>query len=281
MKRRSFLKTAAGAALCELPAAMPAPAAAPQFQLGCVTYELLKNMDLDTVIGTLETVGIGAVELRTGHKHGVEPGIDAAQRAKVRDRFQASKVKLLSYGTTCEFQSPDPAERRKQIDTAKAFVDLARDTGAIGVKVRPNGLPNGVPEAVTVQNIGAGLHEVAEYGQSKGIEIWMEVHGRTTQEPRLAAAILAAAKHPNVGACWNSNPTDVQDGSVRKSFELLQPYIRSAHINELHSAYPWHEFFQLLRASGYKRYTLAEVAESKEPERFLRYYKALWQQLTA
>jgi sugar phosphate isomerase/epimerase len=281
MKRRSFLGAAAAIAACDLPAAGPAAAAEPQFQLGCVTYELLKDMDLETLIRTLETVGIGAVELRTGHKHGVEPSLGSAERTSVRDRFQRSKVKLLSYGTTCEFQSPDAAERRKQIDTAKAFVDLARDTGAIGVKVRPNGLPNGVPEETTVRNIGAGLHEVAEYGQSKGIEIWMEVHGRTTQEPRLAARILAAAKHPNVGACWNSNPTDVIDGSVRQSFELLGPYIRSAHINELYSTYPWREFFQLLRASGYKRYTLAEVPESKDPERFLRYYKALWQQLTA
>jgi sugar phosphate isomerase/epimerase len=255
--------------------------AEPGFELGCVTYDLLKNMDLDTVIRTLETVGIAAVELRTGHKHGVEPSLGAEERRRVRDRFRNSKVKLLSYGTTCEFQSPDTAERRKQIDTAKAFVDLARDTGAMGVKVRPNGLPSGVPEAATVQTIGAGLHEVAEYGRSQGIEIWMEVHGRATQEPRLASRILAAADHANLGACWNSNPTDVKDGSVRESFELLGGYIRSVHINELHSTYPWREFFQLLRASGYRRYTLAEVAESPEPERFLRYYKALWRQLTA
>jgi sugar phosphate isomerase/epimerase len=281
MKRRSFLGAAAGLALCELPAVEPSPAAEPSFQLGCVTYELLKEMDLDTVIRTLETVGIAAVELRTGHKHAVEPSLGADARTRVRDRFKTSKVKLLSYGTTCEFQSPDPAERRKQIDTAKSFVDLAVDTGAIAVKVRPNGLPAGVPQDTTVRNISAGLREVGEYGRSKGIEIWMEVHGRTTQEPRLASAILAAANHPNVGACWNSNPTDVQDGSVRQAFDLLGRYVRSAHINDLYSSYPWREFFQLLRASGYKRYTLAEVAESKEPERFLRYYKALWQQLAA
>jgi hypothetical protein len=41
------------------------------------------------------------------------------------------------------------------------------------------------------------------------------------------------------------------------------------------------EFFRLLRESGYDRYTLAEVPDSKEPERFLKYYKALWLQLTA
>jgi len=238
-------------------------------------------MDLETLIQTLERTGFAAVELRTGHKHGVEPSIGADERARVRERFQRSKVRLLSYGTTCEFQSPDAAERRKQIETGKAFVDLARDTGALGIKVRPNGLPAGVAYATTIKNIAGGIRELAEYGQSEHIEVWMEVHGTNTQEPKTAAEILSTADHRNAGACWNSNPTDVKDGSVRQSFELLKPFLRNAHINELYSSYPWREFFQLLRTSGYNRYTLAEVPESKEPERFLRYYKALWQQLTA
>ena len=81
-------------------------------QLGAVTYNVLKDMDLDTVIKTLEGAGFESVELRTGHKHGVEPSINEAERARVKTRFEHSKVKLLSYGTTCEFQSPDaePAE---------------------------------------------------------------------------------------------------------------------------------------------------------------------------
>ena len=284
MNRRSFLTGSAalaGGALTGGGQISGAPSPAPQFQLGCVTYDLLKDMPIETLIHTLETVGIAAVELRTGHKHGVEPSIGPAERVRVRERFQHSKVRLLSYGTTCEFQSPDGAERKRQIETAKSFVDLAHDTGAMGVKVRPNGLPIGVPYAVTIKNIATGLGEIGEYGQSKGIEIWMEVHGKGTQEPKTAAEILAATDHKNVGACWNSNPTDVQDGSVKRTFDLLQPFLRSAHINDLYSSYPWREFFHLLRDAGYKRYTLAEVAESQEPERFLRYYAALWQQLTA
>jgi sugar phosphate isomerase/epimerase len=279
MKRRSFF--ALPAALCALPEAEAAAPAVRPFQLGCVTYNVLKDMDLDTVIKTLEAAGYAAVELRTEHKHGVEPSIGPAERAKIRERFAASKVKLVSYGSTCEFQSLDDAERRKQIDLAKAWVDLAKDTGAVGVKVRPNGVPNGATLQATIQRIGMGLREVGEYGASKGIEIWMEVHGRTTQEPKNAADILAAAGHANVFACWNSNPTDVANGSVKVAFDLLGKRIRSVHINELTNEYPWREFFTLLKGSGYNRWTLVEVAESKEPERFLRYYRALWEALTA
>ena len=81
--------------------------------LCAVTYNVLKDWDLETLIRNLEAAGFEAVELRTQHKHGVEPSLPAAERTQIRDRFQRSKVRLLSYGTTCEFHSPDPAIRRK------------------------------------------------------------------------------------------------------------------------------------------------------------------------
>src|SRR6266567_6912619 len=248
-------------------------------QLGAVTYNVLKDMDLETVIKTLEATGFEAVELRTGHKHGVEPGISESERARVKARFARSKVRLLSYGTTCEFHSPDAAERKKQVEIAKQFVLLAHDTDAPGVKVRPNGLPNGIPKETTISNIAAGLREVGEHGYVHGVEIWLEVHGGPTQVPEVAAEIMRQTNHKNVGLCWNSNPTDVANGSVRASFDLLRPWIKSCHINELTSGYPSRELFALMKRAGYDRWTLCEAGESKEPERFLRYYRALWTEL--
>lgn len=247
--------------------------------LGAVTYNVLKDWDVETIIRNLEAAGFVAVELRTSHKHGVEPSLNAAERARVRDRFEKSKVRLLSYGTTCEFHSPDAAERARQVAIGKQFIDLAHDTNALGIKVRPNGMPEGVPREKTIGYIAAGLREVGDYGAKMGVEIWMEVHGRITQDPPVSAEIMRAANHPNVGVCWNSNPTDVVNGSVKPSFELLKPWIKSVHINELANNYPWRELFTLLRQAGYDRYTLCEAQESKEPERFLRWYAALWREL--
>ncbi len=251
-----------------------------RMHLGCVTYNVLKDLDLEGIIKILETTGFEAVELRTEHKHGIEPSISKERREEVKARFARSRVRLLSFGSTCEFQSPDPAVRRKNIDLGKEWVELAHDTGALAVKVRPNGLPKDVPVEAVVKGIGESLHELGDYGSRYGVEIWMEVHGGQTQNPPLAAAILRAANHPNVGACWNSNPTDIVDDSVAKSFDLLKPYLRNAHINELaNSAYPWRELFTLMKRAGYDRYCLCECAESKEPERFLRYYRALFNAL--
>ncbi|MDQ6678452.1 MAG: sugar phosphate isomerase/epimerase, partial [Acidobacteriota bacterium] len=93
-------------------------------------------------------------------------------------------------------------------------------------------------------------------------------------------AIVKAAAHENVGICWNSNPTDLTGDSVKASFELLKPWIRSVHLHELADAtYPWRELFSLLKAAQYDRYTFAEVAESAETDRYLQGYAALWHAL--
>jgi len=247
--------------------------------LGCVTYNVLQNMDVEAIIKTLEGAGLEAVELRTGHRHGVEPSLAADERRRVRERFERSRVRLLSLGTTCEFHSADPAERARQVETGKQFAVLAHDVGAWGIKVRPNGFPAEVPRERTIENIGNSLRDLGQYAHGYGVEVWLEVHGRETQVPPVAAAIMKATRHDNVGLCWNSNPTDVVNGSVKPSFDLLRPWLKSCHINELVNGYPYRELFGLMRRTRYDRWMLCEAAESPEPERFLRYYRALWMEL--
>lgn len=248
-------------------------------KLGAVTYNVIKDWDLNTILTKLPELGFEAVELRTSHAHGVEPTLNTAERTQIQERFQKSRLRLLSFGSTCEFQSPDANIRKKNVEDGKKWVDLAHDTGAWGVKVRPNGMPKDVPQDVTVKNIAASLRELGDYAQGRGIEIWMEVHGAITQLPSISAQIMRETKHQQVGVCWNSNPTDVVNGSVRQSFDLLKPWIRNVHITELPSGYPYRELFSLLQQAKYDRYTLCEAQESKEPERFLRWYRAYWSEL--
>jgi sugar phosphate isomerase/epimerase len=285
--RRHFLQAAA--ALGVLPA-MNQGADTPRspmplkFQLGIVTYNIAANWDLATILRILSQTKIRAVEFRTGHKHGVEPSLSADQRKEVRQRCKDAGVVIWGCGTTCEFQSPNPAEVAKQIETCKQFVKLVADLGGRGVKVRPNGLPRGVPVEKTLEQIGKALVPCGKAAADAGLEIFVEVHGSGTQKPANMKAIMEHCGHPAVGVCWNSNPEDVASGSVKESFALLKPWIKSCHINELYKdaagVYPYRELFHLLRESGYDRVTLCEVGKTPKSEddgaEILRYYKALW-----
>lgn len=247
------------------------------FKLGLVTYNLAKDWDIPTIIKNCETTGFEAVELRTTHKHNVELALGKEQRAEVKSRFAGTNVRLLSLGTTCEFHSPDNSVVRKNVDECRRFIELAHDIGALGVKVRPNGIPKEVPEEKTIAQIGAALRECGEAAKNYGVEIWVEVHGRDSSHPPRMAKMMEAANHPQVGICWNSNQEDLLNGSIKGSFAMLKPYLRSAHINELWKPeYPWRDLFRLMKAAGYNRYCLAEIPETSDPVRLMRYYKALW-----
>jgi hypothetical protein len=250
------------------------------FKLGLVTYNLAKDWDIPTIIKNCEMTGFDAIELRTTHKHGVEPALGKEQRVEVKNRFAGTKVRLLSLGTVCEFHSPDPAVVRKNIDECKRFIELAQDIGAIGVKVRPNGIPKEVPEEKTIAQIGEALRECGDFAKGSQVEVWVEVHGRDSSQPARMAKMMQAASHQQVGVCWNSNPEDVTNGSVKQSFALLKPWLRNAHINELWKPeYPWRELFGLMKAAGYNRYCLAEIPETSDPIRLMRYYRGIWLEL--
>ncbi|MCS6830728.1 MAG: TIM barrel protein [Armatimonadota bacterium] len=287
MNRREFIQGSmmmfGAAAFASASSAQSIPRQ-PAFQLGLVTYNLARSWDVPTLIARCRATGFAAVELRTTHAHGVEPDIGAARRKEIRQQFEDSGIVLWGLGTVCEFHSPDAAVVRENIETCKRFCELARDVGAKGVKVRPNALPEGVPVAKTLEQIGRALVECGQSGAENGVEIWLEVHGQGTQEPANIARIMQHCAHPSVGITWNSNPTDIKGGSVRESFELLKTYIRSCHITELTNNYPWRELFGLLKGIGYNRYTLAEIpgletTSVADIERFMRYYRALWQEL--
>ena len=160
------------------------------------------------------------------------------------------------------------------------YAKLAADLGCPGVKVRPNGLQTGmgITEENTLEQIGRSIGKCAEAASDLGVQIRVEVHGQHTQEPWRMRSIMDHADHPNARICWNSNFSEVVDGSVEKNYRLLSHKISLVHITEIYrSEYPWRELFHLLKADKYGGYTLAEIDQSSEPERLMGYYRALWQ----
>ena len=252
-------------------------------KLGLVSYMIASQWDVPTIIQKCTDLGYEGIELRTTHAHGVELSLSARERQEVKAHFAGSPVVLWGLGSTCAYHAADPAELARNVEETKAYCRLAADVGAKGVKVRPNGFQEeaGIPKEATLDQIGLAFRECGAFAQDHGVELWMEVHGRGTRDPRHIRTIVDVADHDNCLVCWNSNPGEAdENGSIRASFELLQPWIRSCHINRLADAqYPWRELFTLLRTSGYDRFTLAEIQDSPDRERLLTYYRALWQEL--
>lgn len=248
-------------------------------KLGFVTYNIAKDWDVPTIIDMCQKTGFQGVELRTTHAHGVEMDLSAEQRQKVKKQFADGGIEIAGLGSTFEYHAADPEVVQQNIKGTIEYAKLAADLGCPGVKVRPNGLQvdKGIPVEKTLEQIGRALRECGAGAADLGVQVRVEVHGRETSDPKHMRAIIDYADHPNVYICWNSGQRDVIDGSVKESFDLLKHKIALVHINETWKAeYPWRELFSLLNAEAYAGYTLAEIPASPEPERLLRYYRALW-----
>jgi sugar phosphate isomerase/epimerase len=282
MKRRDFLSgVAALPALAAIGSGRQSPGPARSggsLKLGTVTYNIAKDWDVPTIIKNLSEIGMDAVELRTTHAHGVEIAMAPAARADVRKRFEDSPVRIGGLGTTCEYHSPDAAVLRKNIEETKAWTELARDVGSPGVKVRPNGLPKGVPEEKTLEQIGKALAECGVAAAANGVKIQLEVHGaETSRLPRIRKIMDYAGNHPAVRVCWNSNPTDLLDGGFEPAFNLVKTQIGQVHMRDLFvEEYPWRQLLTSLAAMKFDGYCFAEIPESADPVRVLKYYRALF-----
>lgn len=288
MKRAEFLKTTALTATAAiLPSSVmqgnesmqkqAEPVNQNPLKIGVMTYTIAKDWDIDTIIKNLSEAGYQTAELRTTHAHKVEVNLNAAQRAEVKKRFKDSSLESISLASGFEYHSPDPSELKRNIEGTKEYIKLAKDVGALGIRVFGNALPTGVPEEKTEQQIGRALSEVGEFGFNNGVEVRICVHGTKTNRPSVIKKIIDYSQSPHVWVNWNCNQEDTEEGGFESNFNMLKDRIKGVHMHELWMAdYPYRQLFRLLSASGYKGYCNAEIDGNPDPVRFLKYYKALF-----
>jgi sugar phosphate isomerase/epimerase len=207
----------------------------------------------------------------------VEVTLNKDQRAEVKKRFRDSEVELMGLGSAFDYHTPDPARLRADIAATKEYIILAHDVGAPGIKVRPNGFPKEVSKEKTLEQIGRSLHELGDFADDHGIQIRLEAHGTGTSQVPNIKTIMDVANHKNVGVCWNSNQSDLEGEGFDHNFNLVKNKIFTVHMRDLYlDEYPFRKLLTRLNEIGFAGYCLAEIPESKDPLRVMRYFRSLW-----
>jgi sugar phosphate isomerase/epimerase len=286
-RRRDFIKgmslTAAALALCK-EELLAEPKKRSKMKIGLVTYQWAKDWDLSTIIQNCEKSEVLGVELRTEHKHGVEPSLNSTQRKEVKKRFTDSAVVLLGYGSNVQFDSPDPAILRTNIENGKALLQLSHDVGGSGVKVKPNGFHKSVPHEKTLEQIGRSLNEMGKFAEGVGQQVRLEVHGRGTQELPNIKTIMDIADHRNVAVCWNSNPPDLEGKGLEYNFNLVKDRLGdTTHVHEMNSGdYPYQELMNLLVKHNYSGWVLLECSTNPENTvEAMMEQRRIWEEMVA
>src|SRR3954470_20650944 len=233
-----------------------------KMRFGLVTYMWGSDWALPTLLTNCEKAGALGAELRTGHAHGVEPGIPTDKIRDVIHRFENSPVKLIGLGSNQDFHHVDPKKLRASIERTKEFIKLSHEIGGSGVKVKPNDLPKEVPQQKTIEQIGKALNELGVFASNLGQQVRLEVHGQCAPLP-IIAAIMQVADHPSVAVCWNSNPQDFQGEGLEHNFRLVQKRLgETLHARQLDGKdYPYPQLFKLLTGIQYSGWILIEASD--------------------
>jgi sugar phosphate isomerase/epimerase len=273
--RRSFLQAAAvSASAVVLPSfALPAETKIKKLndkplKLGMMTYTLGRDWYIDEIINNCTAAKFEHIELRTTHAHGVEVALTPFERSVVKRRFKDAGL-AISLASGFSYNSTDPAVLKRSIDGTKEYILLAKDVGALGIRVFGS---NATDEKMLTQ-IGQALAEVGEFGYNNGVEIRVCNDGPTLA---MVKKNIDYSQSPHVYLNWNCPMSDTEGEGFEANFNSVKHLIRNIHLRDLYNEYPWRLFFKLLSKAGYTGYCDAEIPGNPDPVRFMRYYRALF-----
>jgi sugar phosphate isomerase/epimerase len=205
LNRRTFLRTAAAAAVLgpEILLARPRPAAMDRIGMTTVVFRFRfaqtrpRNYAGTEPLLTLLEVpeyfadrfGIHNVEFWSRHFDSLEPAYLAdLKRALERT---GSRLVNIQVDETYNLADADEAKRVEGVELVKRWVDAALQVGARSIRANPGS--GDVAAAVR------SLREVADYAGPKGMVVLVENHGGISQNPEVLLTILDAIPGGNFG----------------------------------------------------------------------------------
>jgi sugar phosphate isomerase/epimerase len=255
-----------------------------KMRLGLVTYLWAKDWNIPMIIKNCSEAAINGVELRVEHAHGVTLDLTKSEREEVRKQFADSPVEIVGMGTNEQYDWPDRDMLRNSIETTKKWLQLSKDIGGSGVKVKPNQFHEGIPHDQTLEQIGKALDELGRYALDMGQLIRLEVHGRGTQELPNIKKIMDQVTNNGSTVCWNSNPEDLIGQGLEYNFNLVKDRFGDiCHVRELNVGdYPYQQLMDLFVAIDYKGWILLECrTDPADKVAALKEQKKVWEEMIA
>ena len=194
--------------------------------LGCPSWELPQ------IAEAARTLGYDAIELRA-----LGGDLDLLERREFKEGLATTTQWLVGQGivvccvdSSCSFDSPQLAERRKQVELAVRHSELAAALGAPLIRVFPDKLHEGSTREETRDNIAACLHEVAEHAPPE-VRVGLETHGDFAKGA-VAAEIVQLAGHPNVALIWDVANSLAAGDTIEEAARAVHPYLAHVHLRD-------------------------------------------------
>lgn len=281
LSRRKFIRSsAAAAALFVAGQSFTSYKSTPKLSfssLGCPDWSF------DEILNFAATHGYTGIELR-GIKRELDltkcPEFNSPENIKATlTKLEDKGLQLVDLGSSCNLHIADAPERKKNLDEAKKFIDLAQQTGCPYIRVFPNNLPKENKEA-TLNLITQGLIELGDYAKNTNVTVLMETHGDLVHVADIEK-VITQASGLHTGLVWDiSNMWTITQEPPKMVYDKLKKYIKHTHIKDAKllpegkldytmlgkGDVPIFEAIDLLAKDGYKGYYSFEWEKLWHPE---------------
>jgi sugar phosphate isomerase/epimerase len=196
--------------------------------LGCPDWDFKKILDFAS------KHGYNGIEIRGIQRElDITKSIvfkDAASRKQAVSMMKDKALKFVCLGSSAELHHREGADREKNLDEARRFIDLASEIGCPYVRVFPNKLIPGEDKNKTMERIAKGLSQLGAYSSESNVTVLMETHGDLSHSDDVEK-IMQWANHNHTGLVWDiANMWSVTQESPADVYGKLKKYIHHTHI---------------------------------------------------
>ncbi|MBC7889247.1 MAG: sugar phosphate isomerase/epimerase [Ferruginibacter sp.] len=204
---------------------------------------------------------------------------NAQNRSATLKIMKDKGLHFVDLGSSANLHFAAGAERQKNLEEGRRFIDLAQEINCPYIRVFPNNFPKDQDKGVTMDWIIKGLLELGDHAKGSRVTVLMESHGDLVKIDDLEK-IMQSASHANVGLIWDiSNMWTVTKEPPLQAYQKLKKYIRHTHIKDAkivnnkiqytmlgQGEVPIFEAIDALSKGGYKGYYSFEWEKLWHPE---------------
>ena len=205
------------------------------------------------------------------------PEFSTGVAATVAD-LRARNLRVACLGSSAQLHHRDPAERSRQMDEGRRFINLAAKLQAPYVRVFGDKYLPDEPKTALVDRVAAGLRELAAHAKGSGVEVIIESHGEVTDSATLKAILTAAGD--GAALLWDAHHTVVASKEApADTYRALGQWVRHTHLKDSRpegvdvryvltgtGTVPLREIVKVLAGAGYKGYYSFEWEKKWHPE---------------
>ncbi|MCW3093442.1 MAG: fructoselysine 3-epimerase [Ferruginibacter sp.] len=200
-------------------------------------------------------------------------------RQETLKKMKQKRLRFVNLGSSANLHFAEPVERKRNLDEARRYIDLAHELKCPFIRVFPNKFPKGQERNITMDLISKGLLELGAHAKGKGVTVLMETHGDLVKAEDIKK-VMQSAVHPNVGLVWDiANMWTITKEPPVEVYAKLKKYIHHTHIKDAkivdgvvqytllgQGEVPIFEAIKALANGGYKGYYSFEWEKLWHPE---------------